>query len=81
MVYDKMQLEMQDYIENMNKVKDAVIGRLLQDKVITQEQADIYSEKWQIMIFKNSWFKKWLKKFNTDSDEKEWSFKYLKFED
>lgn len=48
--YDRIQLEMEDTIENMNKVKDSVLNQLFKDKVITEEQRNEYSEKWQIII-------------------------------
>ena len=75
---DAMQLELDSYTENANLVRDMVLLRLLKDKVITDEQADVYSDKWVVVCVKNTWFKHWMNKF---SKKEGWSYKFVKFED
>jgi hypothetical protein len=57
-----------------------VLERLVHDKIINKEIALEYSEKWQIIVIKNNWFKTWVKKFNI-SNPNQYIFKYVKFED
>lgn len=76
---DGMLVELPDYTLNANLSKEMVLNRLLVDDVITKEQFDIYNEKWQIIIIKNSWFKSWMNKLTEKKDR--WSYKYVKFED
>ena len=78
---DGMLLEIENYTNNANKVKEAVLERLLSDKVITEGQLRYYSENWQIIIIKQSWFKKWMSAFAKKETGAEYQFKYVKFED
>ena len=64
---------------NANAVKDLVLYRLQKDGVISESVADNYSEKWQVVILKNAWYKNWVKKFNKNKDA--WTYGYLNFED
>ena len=79
---DSMLLEIESYTENANGVKDAVLARLQADKIITDEQAKEYAEKWQIIIIKKGWFKRWMNAFDKDKGESaNYQFKYVRFED
>ena len=75
---EAMQEELSSYTENANLVRDMVLSRLLKDKIITQKQADVYSDKWVVICIKNNWFKNWVNKFNKADG---WSYKFVKFED
>jgi hypothetical protein len=77
---DSMLISLEEYTTNANGVKELVISRLIMDKVITEEQADDYMEKWQIIIIKPTWFERWMKKFNI-TDPNNYRFKYVKFDD
>lgn len=81
MKIDSLLLEIEKYTENANGVKEIVIARLLFDKIITEEQAKEYSEKWNIVIIKNGWFTRWAKSFGRDKNSDDYTYKYLKFED
>ena len=67
--------------ENANTVKDVVLNRLLADNVITEEQAKDYSEKWQVIVVKKGWFKKWLDVFCKGKEKDNYFYKYVRFED
>ncbi len=79
MVMDSVILEMEGNLKNFNAVKCTVLSRLLIDKVITEEQAMQYSEKWNVIMVKPSWFEQWKRKFSKENDN--YIFKYVKFED
>lgn len=51
-----------DEYGNYENVQIKVLERLLNDKVITQEQFDEYTKHWHIIIVKKSWFGIWFKK-------------------
>jgi hypothetical protein len=77
---DSMLLTLEDDIKNANAVKDCIIQRLLDDKVITDQQAYDYADKWQVIIIKPSWFERWVKKLNTKTPNN-YRYKYVRFED
>jgi hypothetical protein len=77
---DSMILSLEEDIKNANTVKDLVIQRLLDDKVITDQQAEDYADKWQVIIIKPSWFERWMEKLNIKTPNS-YRYKYVKFED
>ena len=77
---DSMLLTLEDDIKNANTVKEVVIERLLKDKVLTEEQAEEYMDKWQMIIIKPSWFERWMEKLNIKTPNN-YRFKYVRFED
>lgn len=77
---DQIQLAIDEYTKNANAVKEAVLARLLKDGKISTEVAEEYTTKWQIIIFKNNWFKSWfMSKFNKNQNG--WTYKFVRFED
>ena len=77
---DSMLLEIDSEIKNSNIVKDIVLARLADDGVIPKEVFETYSEKWQIIVVKKSWFRKWMDKFAKDKEDA-YIYKYVRFED
>jgi hypothetical protein len=77
---DSMLLTLEEDIKNANTVKDLVIQRLVDDKVLTDQQAYDYADKWQVIIIKPSWFERWMEKLNIKTPNN-YRFKYVRFED
>lgn len=76
-----MQTEIENYTKDLNGAKELVLSRLLIDKIITEEQAEKYSAKWNIIMIKPKWFEGWFNKFWENKDYDGYSMKYVKFED
>lgn len=77
---DSMLLTLEEEIKNANTVKDLVIQRLVDDKVLTDQQAEDYADKWQVIIIKPSWFERWMEKLNIKTPNN-YRYKYVRFED
>jgi hypothetical protein len=77
---DSMLLTLEEEIKNANTVKDLVIQRLVNDKVLTDQQAGDYADKWQVIIIKPSWFERWMEKLNIKTPNN-YRYKYVRFED
>lgn len=78
---DRMMFELDYFLKNSNIVKELVIQRLLKDGVINDTQACEYTEKWNIIVVKPSWFEKWRNKFRGDINNDNYVYKFVKFED
>ena len=78
---DAILVNLEGETKDANAVKEIILGRLLASKVITDEQAKEYSEKWQIVIIKRGWFERWKKIFSPDKDKDGYIYKYVRFED
>ena len=46
-----------------NKVKELVLGSLIRQGLISQEDGMDYVERFQVVIFKGSWFKRFFDKY------------------
>ena len=73
-------ITLEHYTENANFVKEIVLKRLLIDNVINEEQAQQYAEKWNVIVIKKGWFKRWMDKFSSGDSDK-YFYKFVKFED
>ena len=78
---DSYLLSMETHTQNANGVKEMVLARLLSDKVITNEQAEMYATKWQVIVIKYGWFERWRKTLSNGYKAEEYGFKYVPFED
>jgi hypothetical protein len=77
---DHRLITLEEDTQNANVIKELIIAKLHGNGVLNEKQAKTYIEKWQVVIVKPTWFKRWMEKFvltNTDS----YRYKYVKFED
>jgi hypothetical protein len=51
-------IEMDENITNATTIKNMVIAKLYENKEISDEIAEKYIKDWQIIIVKESWYKK-----------------------
>jgi hypothetical protein len=77
---DTQLITLEEDIRNANLIKESVISRLYKDGMLNDEQASTYIEKWQVVIIKPTWFKRWMEKF-TPTNTNSYRYKYVKFED
>ncbi len=78
MKVDSVLLTLPQETRDANSIKDMVLQQLLTDGVINQEQSELYSERWQVILIKASWFQKWWQKFRAGRDDT-YYYKYVKF--
>jgi hypothetical protein len=74
---DETLLCMEENTHNANTIKDMVIEQLHREGLLSEELALDYLENWQILIVKNSWFKRWCNKFKKEKED--YSYKFVKF--
>lgn len=47
---------------NYQKVKDLVLSKLVDEGLLEQDDADEFSERCQVLVYKGTWFSKWFDK-------------------
>jgi len=52
-------MDLDGEFSNFNKVKDIVLNKLVQEGLIDRSDADEFSERCQVMVYKGKWFSKW----------------------
>lgn len=59
-------------IINYNKVKEIVLNKLITEGLLDQSDADEFSERCHVLVYKGTWFSKWfdrnMKRENSDKD-------------
>ena len=59
---DQQLLELEKDLSNYQKVKDIVLGKLVSEGLLDQGDADEFSERCQVLVYKGTWFSKWFDK-------------------
>lgn len=77
---DNQLLTLEQDIQNANKVKRIVVASLIDNGYISEEDGHDFIERFQVMVFKNSWFKDFIKKFLPDSDPNGYRYKIVEME-
>lgn len=49
-------------MQNYNKVKELVLGKLVSEGLLDQSDADEFGERCQVLTYKGKWFSKWFDK-------------------
>ena len=73
--------QIESYTLDANSAKEIVLEMLEMNGVITPEIAVEYNEKWQIVVVKKGWFKRWLRSFDKQEESEEYMYKMVKFEE
>ena len=55
-------LELDSKMINYQKVKELVLGKLVSEGLLDQDDADEFDERCQVLVYKGAWFSKWFDK-------------------
>ena len=55
--------EIEQYTEMYNKVKNIVLNKLIEEKLLDRDDAEEFSERNQVMIYRAKWVENWAKKY------------------
>lgn len=59
---DQQLLELERDMANYQKVKELVLSKLIAEDLLSQEDADEFDERCQVLVYKGTWFSKWFDK-------------------
>lgn len=57
-----LQSELESEMTNYNLVKELVIGKLVEENLLDQDDANEFIERCQVLVYKGNWFSKWFDK-------------------
>jgi polyhydroxyalkanoate synthesis regulator phasin len=55
-------IDLESQMQNYNKVKELVLSKLVDDGLLDQDDANEFSDRCQVLIYKGKWFSKWFDK-------------------
>lgn len=55
-------MDLTSEIQNFNKVKDVILNKLVDEGHLNRSDADEFSERCQVLVYKGKWFSKWFDK-------------------
>ena len=59
---DQQLYDLENDMSNYQKVKDIVLNKLVQEGLLDESDADEFSERCQVLVYKGTWFSKWFDK-------------------
>lgn len=65
---DQQLLELEKDMSNYQKVKELVLDKLVAENLLSQDDADEFDERCQVLLYKGTWFSKWFEK-NVKADQ------------
>ena len=60
---DNQLLDLEQDTKNANKIKELVVGSLIKQGLISEEDGMDYVQRVNVMIYKGSWFERFFNKF------------------
>jgi len=70
-------LSIEEDMSNYNRVKNLVVGQMIKEGYISQEEGEEFADRCQVIIYKGSWFSRWFDKHMKDSKKDGWYFKMI----
>jgi hypothetical protein len=52
-------LDLEQDMNNYQKVKELVLSKLVEEGLLEQDDADEFNDRCQVLVYKGSWFSKW----------------------
>ena len=74
-------IDLENNMQNFNKVKDAVVRRLVDEGYISEDDAEEFCERVQVLVYKGTWFDKWFKKEKDTCDPQGYYFHLIEMND
>lgn len=74
---DNQLLLLEDNVSNYNKVKGLVVRQLCKEGYISEEEADEFIDRCQVMLYKGTWFSKWFDKHVKEGSKDGWYLKII----
>ena len=59
---DQQLLELENDMSNYQKVKELILQKLVSEDLLSQDDADEFGERCQVLVYKGTWFSKWFDK-------------------
>ena len=67
---DQQLLELEQDMSNYQKVKELILQKLVAEDLLSQDDANEFDERCQVLVYKGTWFSKWFDK-NVKVDQPE----------
>jgi len=59
---DAQLLELETDMSNYQKVKELILQKLVAEDLLSQDDANEFDERCQVLVYKGTWFSKWFDK-------------------
>lgn len=81
MLIDNILLELPEQIKNAQTLKEIMLVKLVEEKLITPEQSHTFNSEYQFIIFRRNWYSKWWDTImkGTKEESEKYQYKLVKF--
>lgn len=80
-VVDSILIALEENIQNANTVKEIVVGKLIDEGLLTNDEGTKFVEEFQIILVKRRWFTRWFNKLklnSPDANSNEYEYRIVK---
>jgi hypothetical protein len=74
-------MDLESEIANFNKVKEIVLSKLISEGLLDQGDAEEFTERCQVLVYKGKWFSKWFEKNMVSKDSESYYIKIIEMKD
>ena len=82
---DQQLLGLETDMSNYQKVKELILQKLVAEDLLSQDDADEFDERCQVLVYKGTWFGKWFDKNvkvdRPDADKKGWYMRIVELKE
>ena len=82
---DQQLLELETDMSNYQKVKELILQKLVAEDLLSQDDANEFDERCQVLVYKGTWFGKWFDKNvkieKPDADKKGWYMRIVELKE
>ena len=76
-----MPMDLDSEMANFNKVKEIVLGKLISEGLLDPTDAEEFSERCHVLVYKGKWFSKWFEKNMVSKDSESYYIKVVELKD
>jgi hypothetical protein len=70
-------MDLDNEMTNFNKVKEIVLGRLVSEGLLDVSDAEEFTERCHVLVYKGKWFTKWFEKNMITKDSESYYIKMV----
>ncbi len=82
---DQQLLDLEQDMNNYQKVKELILSKLVAEDLLDQDDADEFNERCQVLVYKGTWFSKWFDKNvkveKPEADKKGWYMRIVELKE
>ena len=74
-------MDLDSEMTNFNKVKEIVLNRLISEGLLDRDDAEEFTERCHVLVYKGKWFSKWFEKNQVSKDSESYYIRIVEMKE